>query len=139
MRDIAVFLDAVKSWAGNHPDILAILIVGSHARGTARPDSDVDLVIITDSPAYYLQNDQWLSIFGRADQIQDEDWGALQSRRTFYDDGLEVEFGITTREWAATNPVDNGTRHVVADGAQIVLDPSGLLAKLIDAVEAEKK
>jgi uncharacterized protein len=139
MRDIAVFLDAVKTWAASRSDILAILIVGSHARGTARPDSDVDLVIITETPVYYLQNDQWLSNFGSVTQNQDEDWGLLQSRRTFYDDGLEVEFGITTREWAATNPLDDGTRHVIADGAQIVLDPSGLLVKLIDAVEAEKK
>jgi uncharacterized protein len=139
MRDIAVFLDAVKIWAASRPDILAILIVGSHARGTARPDSDVDLVIISDTPAYYLGSDQWLSTFGSVTQIQDEDWGLLQSRRTFYDDGLEVEFGITTREWAATNPVDEGTHNVVADGAQIVLDPSGLLAQLIGAVEAGKK
>src|SRR5689334_14139924 len=133
MRDITLFLNQLKQWIAGQPDILAALLVGSFARGTARDDSDIDLVFITNNPDLYLKNDAWLDTFGTVSKLEDEDWGLLQSRRVFYDNGLEVEFGITTRQWAAIDPVDAGTRRVVSDGAQIVSDPSGMLQSLINA------
>ena len=135
MRYITSFLDQLKQWIAGQPAIQAALVVGSFARGTASDDSDIDLVLITNSPDQYLQNDAWLGTFGAVSKLEDEDWGLLQSRRVFYDNGLEVEFGITTPQWAAIDPVDVGTRHVVSDGAQIVSDPNGVLRLLIDAVD----
>jgi hypothetical protein len=35
--------------------------------------------------------------------------------------------------WAATDPVEGGTRRVVTDGMSIVYDPEGLLARLMHA------
>jgi uncharacterized protein len=137
VREIGTFLDAVRAWAAGRGDILAMGIVGSHARGTARADSDVDLVILTETPDVYMGDDGWMATFGEGIRFEDEDWGLLQSRRVFYSDGLEVEFGITTREWAATNPVDAGTRRVIADGAQVVHDPQGIFAALIETVRRE--
>ncbi|MBN1315772.1 MAG: nucleotidyltransferase domain-containing protein, partial [Anaerolineales bacterium] len=40
------FLSAVVTWASAKPDIVAVALVGSHARGTSGPGSDVDLVIL---------------------------------------------------------------------------------------------
>ena len=36
------------------PDICGLALVGSWARGTARADSDVDLVVLTSHPDRYL-------------------------------------------------------------------------------------
>lgn len=36
------FLSAVVAWATEEPDIKGLALVGSHARGTARIDSDID-------------------------------------------------------------------------------------------------
>jgi predicted nucleotidyltransferase len=135
MRDIRSFLDTLREWAVNQPDIRAVALVGSFARGTARDDSDIDVVIMTETPQRYLQDATWLNTFGQANEIQDEDWGMVQSRHTFYNSGLEVEFSITTPQWAEINPIDEGTREVIADGAQIVYDPSGIVAALIQLVE----
>jgi predicted nucleotidyltransferase len=137
MREIAEFFEAVKTWAAGRTDILAVGLVGSHARGTALADSDVDLVIITETPHLYLNDATWLNFFGQVIRISDEDWGLLQSRRTFYDDGLEVEFGITTGAWAALDPVDDGTRGVIADGAKAVYDPHGMWAALMAHVQGK--
>ena len=137
MRDIGAFLDRLKGWIATQPAIIAVLLVGSYARGTARDDSDIDLVLITESPTVYLQSREWLSTFGRVVQAGVEDWGLVQSVRVFYEDGTEVEFGFTTAAWAATTPVDAGTREVVADGAQIVQDRNGMLAALLQAVRRE--
>jgi hypothetical protein len=35
--------------------------------------------------------------------------------------------------WAATDPVDPGTRRVVRDGMSILYDPGGLLERLAEA------
>jgi hypothetical protein len=134
MRDINPFLSQVKAWAANRPDILAIALVGSYARGAARADSDIDLVLICESAQPYLADESWLSTFGKPMRIETEDWGLVQSKRVFYDDGAEVEFGITAPEWTATDPVDEGTRQVIGDGVQIVSDPAGLLAALLRAL-----
>ena len=137
MRDITPFLDAVRQWAADHADVAAVLLVGSFARGTAHSESDVDLVVIMADPLPYLADAAWLSRFGVVTRVQDEDWGLVQSRRTWYAGGLEVEFGLTTRQWVATDPVDPGTREDVTDGAAIVYDPAGILAALLAAISSE--
>lgn len=135
MQNIGSFLDALRAWAGTQPDIRAVILVGSYARGAARDDSDVDVVVMTETPQRYLQDEGWLGTFGLASIVQDEDWGMVQSRRTFYSSGLEVEFSITTPQWAETQPLDEGTREVIAGGAQTVYDPRGIAAALIAAVQ----
>ena len=134
LPSIIPFLSHLTRWLAAEPGIEAALLVGSHARGAARADSDVDLVFICPDPRRYLDHDEWLSQFGEITRLVDEDWDALHSRRVFYAAGLEVEFGITSPAWAAVDPLDPGTRRVVSDGARILLDKTGILAALLDAV-----
>lgn len=94
---IGEFLEQVKSWGSKEVDISAVILVGSHARGEARSDSDVDLVIIADSPENFLLDQSWIANFGNPVKTIHEDWGLVQSLRAWYDSGLEVEFGFTSR------------------------------------------
>ena len=135
MQDISAFLFHLKHWAADQP-LAAVVLVGSCARGANTDESDVDLVLMTASPPTYLQDHDWLREFGSVMEVRDEDWGMVQSKRVFYKDGLEVEFGITTPQWAAIDPTDEGTRRVISDGAQIICDPHGILAALIAAVDS---
>jgi uncharacterized protein len=134
-NSIGPFLDVLKTWAAKQPDILAVAIVGSHARGMARPDSDIDVIVIVDDPVRYLETSAWLECFGQLRSISNEDWGLLQSRRVHYVDGTEVEFGITVRSWASTDPVDPGTRDVVSDGMRILHDQETLLQSLLTKLQ----
>jgi len=138
VREIRSFLDSVERWMSSREDIVAAALVGSFARGTATDDSDVDLILICETPQQYLDDEQWLANFGRVTQVHDEDWGLVQSKRVVYDNGLEVEFGITTREWTEIDPVDDGTRHVIADGTRILSDKTGILGSLIAAVNNQR-
>ncbi len=133
------FLRAVRDWAAAQPDLLAVLLVGSVARGAARPDSDIDLILICEHPERYQTDDRWLAHFGRPARVAHEDWGWVQSTRVFYEGGPEVEFGITFARWAGVEPLDEGTRRVVADGARILYDPHGLLGALLAAVRARSR
>ncbi|MEX2446924.1 MAG: nucleotidyltransferase domain-containing protein, partial [Dehalococcoidia bacterium] len=44
-HSIESLLRALGEWGEAHLDVVAIGLVGSHARGSARPDSDVDLIV----------------------------------------------------------------------------------------------
>ncbi|MBZ0291335.1 MAG: nucleotidyltransferase domain-containing protein [Anaerolineae bacterium] len=135
MKIQEAFIERFAQWAGDQSDIQAVALVGSYARGTAREDSDVDLVIVTSDPKLYLNDNAWVDSFGSVQSIQHEDWGLVQSKRVMYEGGLEVEFGITTTEWTQTEAVDPGTAAVVSDGMRILYDPHGVLHALQTAVD----
>ncbi|HKX84775.1 MAG TPA: nucleotidyltransferase domain-containing protein [Pyrinomonadaceae bacterium] len=123
------FLDAFSRWANEHPDIEAAVLVGSHARGAATMGSDVDLVVLTSGVDRYLHDRTWVSAFGEPLECVKEDYGRVTSLRVFYREGLEVEYGFTTPEWAAF-PIDEGTRQVVEDGMKVLYDPHGIIARM---------
>ena len=125
IEHIREFLDAFISWASEQADVHGIALVGSYARGAARDDSDIDLVILTDKPRKYLDVIQWTKRFGIVEKHQTEDYGKLISSRIWYQNGPEVEYGITAPDWAAT-PLDAGTRKVIGAG-MIVLFERGML------------
>ncbi len=128
-------LGRVAAWSSDRSEVVAVALVGSWARGTARPDSDIDLVLLVESPITLLSDSVWLEELAiRVERETTEDWGLVQSRRVWTEDELEVEFGVTSVEWARTDPVDPGTAEVVRDGLRIVYDPKGLLAGLRSAV-----
>jgi uncharacterized protein len=121
-----------------HPDIRGLALVGSWARGSARADSDVDLVVLTSHPDRYLADDDWTAALGDAEVLDTQAWGVLTERRLLLKGGLEVEVGIAEPTWAATDPVDPGTRRVVTDGLRILHDPDGRLAALADAATGHR-
>lgn len=116
----------IKAWAEKQGDISGVLLVGSHARGTARADSDMDLVILTTQPARYLDSISFAETFGAVARWEKEDWGKVTSMRVKYRGGMEVEFGFALPDWIAF-PLEPGTRRVLSDGARIIFDREGSL------------
>lgn len=129
-KHIQDFLDAFVSWAADRPDVHGIALVGSYARGEAREDSDVDLVILTEQSPAYLEEIGWIDRFGTPEKYQTEDYGKLISLRVWYRDGYEVEYGITTPDWAAL-PLDAGTGEVIAGGMIVLFERGDLLSRHI--------
>lgn len=127
-QTIAQFLDEFTAWAAAQPDIQAVALVGSHARNAARPDSDVDLVVIADDPELYVRNTGWIERFGRVERQQTEDYIKLISVRAWYADGREIEYGLTDPDWAA-QPLDPGSRQVIADGMRVLFERTTLLSQ----------
>ena len=126
--EAASVVAAVRAWADRHGDVQGVVVVGSWARDAARMDSDIDIVVLTDSPAH-ADPGVWLGLLGGA-VVRLQQWGPLREVRIRRPSGFDVEMGIAPADWAATDPVDPGTYRVMHDGHRIVHDPHGVVAAL---------
>lgn len=130
VAEVQDVVDRVTRWAAERTDVAGLLLVGSYARNAPRPDSDVDLVLLTEDVAHYADG-SWADELALGDLIRVQAWGVITERRFVTPSGLEVEIGFGSPDWARTDPVDPGTRRVVSDGAVPLLDPTGMLAHLL--------
>jgi predicted nucleotidyltransferase len=138
LAEYTAVVAGVSRWASSRQDIVAIGVVGSWARGTYRPDSDVDIVVLTTAMTAYIDRDDWIEpAFGqRLPVVRRAQWGVLIERRLQLPSGLEVEMGFVPASWAEIDPLDPGTNQVVKDGGLVpVYDPSGVLTQLAAAIE----
>ncbi len=137
-------IQIITDWAKTQPVLRALALVGSHARGTERADSDIDFVALTTAPesfrndAVWLEGIDWNALGARPVKWQDEDYGRLWSRRIWLEgNAAEVEIGFALPSWASIDPLDSGTRRVIADGCRILYDPDKILDTLCTAIKAE--
>lgn len=123
------FTQALRDWALEDDGMEALLVVGSHARGTNRPDSDLDLVVITARKAEMVETKDFPARFGSVEKQQTEYYGACTSVRVWYEDGREIEFGIVEPSWMDV-PLDAGTHKVLSDGYLVLADKKGFFENL---------
>ena len=136
LRAVEAVLDVVRAWATDRPDLHAVALVGSWARGAASTDADVDLVLLTSTPAAYIDSERWISALGAQRLMCTRTWGRLTERRLELAGGIEIDVGIVSPTWASTDPLDEGTRRVAIEGLVALHDPEGLLKSLRDALSA---
>jgi uncharacterized protein len=127
----------VTEWAARNSAVRGVLLVGSQARGEAKLNSDVDLMLLVDDPGRFRSDVDWLSDieWSRAGACpvarQDASYGVAWSRHVRLDKSLEVEFTFAPISWADSSRIDAGTRRVVKDGCRILYDPDAMLSALI--------
>lgn len=119
--EITKFISDIEKWATENDMVNSVILVGSYARGQAREDSDVDLCIISTTPKMLISDESFIEEFGKVIRKNKEQWGRVTSIRVWYEDGLEVEFGITSPLWIS-KPLDEGTFKVLSDGYKVIID-----------------
>jgi Nucleotidyltransferase domain len=138
---VEFIIEAVLRWAIGRHDIRGVALVGSHARGNARRDSDIDLLILAEVPEVFRTDPSWLKSIDwrtastRVRSWSDEDYGAVWSRRIWLEPDFELEVSFALLTWASTNPIDSDTQEVVGGGCRILHDPDGVLDRLCAPVE----
>ncbi|NJK48640.1 nucleotidyltransferase domain-containing protein [Candidatus Gracilibacteria bacterium] len=137
LEKVNTIIAEVIRWASYCNNISAIALVGSWARGTARTDSDIDLMFLTPDPSYFKSDRAWIDeidwkSFG-CDVVawEDKDYGLVWSCHIYLTDETEIEFSFGHFSWASVNPIDAGTLSVVSNGCRILYDPEGLLSQLL--------
>ena len=123
------FFLRLRAWSGRREAVRAVALVGSVARGDARPDSDVDVVLLVLDLACYLEHTNWVSDMDLVERVSTESYGKVTSLRVRYAGGPEVEFAIASNDWA-TAPVDSGTEEVARQGILVLLDRDGEVTAL---------
>jgi len=118
---VKALLRHMAEWAENQPGLMALALVGSYARGTAGPESDVDLILLLRDPKAYLKHPDWVSEFGEPVHVVEEDWGKVTSLRVLYAHGLEVEYGVSGPAWGS-DPKDEGDARVIKDGCVVLYE-----------------
>ena len=110
-----------KEWSEYQNDIKGVAVVGSYARGEYNSKSDIDIVIISTNKEFTLSIIQSDFHYSGIKSCSLEEWGILTSLRVFYDNGLEVEYGVVTDQWVI-EPLDEGTKNVVNNGFKILTE-----------------
>lgn len=128
-------LEKLKSFAAADSAMKAVIVVGSFAAGTAGPDSDLDLILITTDANRYLSDFSWVYQFGKAVSGEHEDYELVQSVRVFYENGPEVEFGITTLDWIDDKEFKS-TGKILSGGYRVIYDPDNLIDQFYKRVQS---
>jgi uncharacterized protein len=131
--EVRALLATLRRWAQGRPDVVAVGLVGSWARSDARMASGVDVLLLTEERAPYPEDDAWVREVGRVEFVWTWRWETVTRRRLVLPSELEVELGVVPPSWAVTDPVDEGTRRIVADGVSVLYAPKRILAGLLDA------
>lgn len=129
-REVEEIIALATQWAAGRQDVAALAVVGSWARGTGTIESDLDLVLLTESQQRYVRSDEWTRELGTVGSLRTIQQGVLVERRLATLSALELDITIGSRTWASCEPLDPGTERVVRDGLRILHDPNGALAKL---------
>jgi hypothetical protein len=72
--EIEHVIHRVTPWAAGRNDIIGLLLVGSCARNAARPDSDIDLVVLTRDTTRYADS-AWADELAIGELIRIRSWG----------------------------------------------------------------
>jgi hypothetical protein len=134
-------LQGFAGWASDEPSWRGLALIGSWARGAARPDSDLDLLALTDRLDDWAAGDAWLralvaDLGFAAEAPALEVYGVARSWRVGLGPGVELEVTLAAPSWAGAEPVDEGTRRVVGDGMVVLVDKDGVLRAIQAAVLA---
>jgi uncharacterized protein len=76
-REYLRVVGSVAAWATQQPDVIGVAVVGSWARGQARMDSNVDLVVFTDDKDHYIADGRWVpdAVGEPAELVRTQHWG----------------------------------------------------------------
>ncbi len=126
---------AVTEWSAERPEVLAVALAGSRARGEPHPGSDVDLVILVDDPDGFpvAALAERLGAARPPVRVAGE---CSSNTRLVMSSGLEIDAGVAAPAWTAARPVDAGTARLVAGGFVVLYDPHDLLGGLLAALRS---
>jgi hypothetical protein len=139
LADVNAITTAAANWAIERDDIRAIAMLGSWVRGTPRPTSDLDLLLLSDLAADRQRCRRWLTEIDfqnagfRLQSSESAIHGVVWSQHVYLRPAAEVEFTFAECSWASTDPIDNGTRLVLQDAFHIIFDRDELLTRLVVA------
>lgn len=136
LLDYTQLLARLIAWAEGEPGIRAVILFGSRARTDHPADewADLDLILITENPEWYLHNADWVS---RIDDywltfVEQSGDGRVLERRVLFQGGRDVDFAFVPLpliEQMIQSQIPPDLADMFRRGYHIVLDKDGLAAR----------
>jgi aminoglycoside 6-adenylyltransferase len=143
-------IERFVKWAKTRPDIKAAIVVGSRARANQIADewADLDILIVTSNPEYYLTETEWITNIGDywLTFLEPTATGNETERRILFEGGLDVDlaiFPLETLQNFAHKGIPPQFKTQAADtfgrGARILLDRDSFLAQFLKLIPPTEK
>lgn len=133
-----IFIEQFKSTAKNRKDIKAAFVIGSRARKQNPADqwSDLDILIYTDTPQYYLEAADFIADFGVIwSSFATKTLGNDHERLTLFEGGYQVDLVVKTSEEYEKQIASAQAPWLFKRGVQLLTDNSGDAQKLLPIKE----
>lgn len=123
-------------WVRKTDELRALALCGSWARGDARPDSDLDLLVLMREPsararAQLLECIPFDPAGFKCQSLRWETYGVVHSAHMIFRPAVELELSFASINWASRSPIDPGTRQVVMGGFKLLVDKDLMLGELL--------
>lgn len=132
--------EAIAVWARGRSDIRALALAGSWPRGSARADSDLDLLMLVNAPAQYRSHQRWLYHIALPEPFRVVShngavYGVVWSCHALLEPTAELELIFASLDWASRDRLDTGTQGVIRHGFQVIVDKDGHLQRVVEVVK----
>jgi aminoglycoside 6-adenylyltransferase len=125
------------AWAETVSDIRAAVIVGSRARVERPADewSDLDLIVVTTNPVFYINTTGWLDQIGThwLTFVERTASGDGRERRVVFEGALDVDFVPIPAALFSATPIA-ADLDIVRRGVRVVLDKDGTINKTLQGI-----
>ncbi len=126
--------------AEKNDDIKAVIEIGSQTRSTVKADeySDLDVLILTDSPEAFLDDDKILSKIGEIKiSFAEPTFGGGKERRILFDGSLDVDFIVLTQAQFDELIRNHFVDVIFARGYKVIYDIA-YAAERLSGIECDK-
>ncbi|MBE0528333.1 MAG: aminoglycoside 6-adenylyltransferase [Thermoleophilia bacterium] len=140
-------INQLKTWAQNEKSIQGVIILGSQVRAEFEGDewSDLDVLLLADTPSDFMQSDNWLDFFGNVVCVVNEetplDWVNMTwaVKRVLFTDNRAVDFSILPSD--RVDDVLSMNAEIHAFGYEIIYDahPNMLTVEIETSLVKVKK
>lgn len=125
----------IADWVRQSDNLRALALCGSWARGDARPDSDIDFLVLAPNISQQFRAQALESIpFAKAgftrEAIRWQTYGVVHSAHITLNLAAKLELTFAHPSWACVDPVDPGTHRVITNGFVPLVDKDGALGAL---------
>ncbi len=135
---------AIAAWAKHDPGVQGLAVTGSRARNQRPADawSDLDLLLVVDNPARYLDDGRWLNDIGVGEPVltflEPTAVGDLIERRALFPGGRDVDFAVLPGEIVRDLSAERLTAFggLARRGITVVVDKSGDLGAAVERARA---
>ena len=118
-------LQRIVEWSHACPEVQAVALVGSGARGDYPADewSDIDLILVTSTPDCFLQSSGWLDAIDEPwiSTVERDSAGKIVERRVLFRSGVDVDFIVLSVERVQALR-EEPLASIISRGMQVLLD-----------------